>query len=93
VIRRTRAFSAAGLMIASYVFGACLWITSLLLTYELWGTIAVIIGLAVVGIGIVPVALLAALFHRTLGSRELLDLQLRGSVQGYGDNGPKFSKN
>jgi S1-C subfamily serine protease len=63
VIRKTRVFSAAGLMVASYVFGACLWITSLLLTYELWGTIAVIIGLAVLGIGIVPVALLAALFH------------------------------
>jgi hypothetical protein len=41
--RRTRGFSAAGLMVASYVFGACLWITSLLLTYELWGTIAVIL--------------------------------------------------
>jgi hypothetical protein len=63
VIRRTRGFAAAGLMVASYVFGACLWITSLLLTYELWGTIAVTIGLVVLGIGIVPVALLAALFH------------------------------
>jgi MFS family permease len=63
VIQRTRGFSAAGLLIASYVFGACLWITSLLLTYELWGTIAVVIGLVILGIGIVPVALLASLFH------------------------------
>src|ERR1700736_2508910 len=38
-------------------------LTSLLLTYELWGTTAVIIGLVLLGIGIVPVALLAALFH------------------------------
>src|SRR5262245_25542560 len=63
VIRRTRGFSAAGLMIASYVFGACLWITSLLLTWALWGGIAAFIGLIVLGIGIVPVALLAALFR------------------------------
>jgi len=63
VIPRTRGFSAAGLMIASYVFGACLWITSLLLTWALWGGIAVFIGLLVLGIGIVPVALLAALFR------------------------------
>ena len=63
VIRKTRGVSAAGLMVASYVFGACLWMTSLLLTYELWGTTAVIIGLVLLGIGIVPVALLAALFH------------------------------
>src|SRR6516225_1687774 len=63
VIRRTRGFSAAGLMIASYVFGVCLWITSLLLTWALWGGIAVFIGLIVLGIGIVPVALLATLFR------------------------------
>jgi uncharacterized protein YecT (DUF1311 family) len=63
VIRRTRGFSAAGLMIASYVFGAWLWITSLLLTWALWGGIAVFIGLLVLGIGIVQVALLAALFR------------------------------
>jgi len=29
VIRKTRGGSAAGLMVASYVFGACLWMTSL----------------------------------------------------------------
>jgi hypothetical protein len=63
LIRITQGFSAVSLMIASYVFGTCLWITSLLLTYELLGTIAVVIGLVVLGIGIVPIALLAALFH------------------------------
>jgi hypothetical protein len=63
LIRITRGFSAVGLMIASYVFGACLWITSLLLSYELWGTIAVFIGLVVFLIGIVPIALLATLFR------------------------------
>jgi len=63
LIRITRGFSAVGLMIASYVFGTCLWITSLLLTYELLGTIAVVVGLVVLGIGIVPIALLATLFH------------------------------
>jgi MFS family permease len=63
VIRKTRGFSASGLMVASYVFGGCLWITSLLLTYELWGMLAVFIGLVLLGIGIVPVALLAVLFH------------------------------
>jgi hypothetical protein len=58
LIRITQGFSAVSLMIASYVFGTCLWITSLLLTYELLGTIAVVIGLVVLGIGIVPIALL-----------------------------------
>jgi hypothetical protein len=58
LIRITQGFSAVSLMIASYVFGTCLWITLLLLTYELLGTIAVVIGLVVLGIGIVPIALL-----------------------------------
>jgi hypothetical protein len=62
LFRRTRGTAAAGLMIASYVFGAILWITALLLTYQLWGTIAVVIGLLIVGVGIVPIALLATIF-------------------------------
>lgn len=62
LFRRTRGAAAAGLMIASYVFGAILWITALLLTYQLWGTLAVIIGLLILGVGIVPIALLAAIF-------------------------------
>lgn len=62
LFRRTRGTAAALLMIASYVFGAILWITALLLTYQLWGTLAVIIGLLILGVGIVPIALLATIF-------------------------------
>lgn len=63
LFRRTRGFSVVGLMMASYVFGAVLWISSLLLTLDLWGMFAVVIGLLFFGVGIVPVAILAAIFH------------------------------
>lgn len=62
IFRRTRGFSGIGIFIASFVFGATLWIWSLLTTYTLWGGVAVFIGLIMAGVGIVPLALLATLF-------------------------------
>lgn len=61
--RATRGFSAIGFLCASYAFGFVLWIWSLLLVLDLWGMFAVVVGLLMAGIGIVPVAILAALFH------------------------------
>lgn len=36
---------------------------ALLLTFDLWGMFAVVIGILFLGVGIVPVALLAVIFH------------------------------
>jgi len=60
--RATRGFSSVSILIASYVFGATLWMFGLLLTYFTWGIVAVIIGLVFLGVGVVPIALLATLF-------------------------------
>ena len=51
------------MFIASYVFGATLWVRSLLVTYTLWGGIGLAIGLFMAGVGVVPLALLATLFN------------------------------
>ena len=59
--RATRGFSSVALLISSYVFGATLWMESLLLTLFIWGLGAVVIGLIMAGIGIVPIAILATL--------------------------------
>ena len=61
--KRTRGFSGAGLVIASYVFGATLWVWSLLLTYILWGAFALLIGLFIAGVGVLPIAMLATAFN------------------------------
>jgi hypothetical protein len=63
IFRKTRAFSGLGLFIASYVFGATLWVWGFLLTYVLWGVVALFIGLFLAGIGVVPIAMLATLFN------------------------------
>jgi hypothetical protein len=67
LIPPTRVASAIGLMIASYVFGAIMWVWGFAFTYVAWGWIAVIIGLVIMGIGVVPVAMLAALLHADWG--------------------------
>lgn len=65
--RATRHFSSVAILIASYIFGATLWMMGLLLTYFTWGVVAVIIGLVFLGIGVVPIALLATLFKGMWG--------------------------
>lgn len=63
IFRKTRGFSGLSLYISSYIFGTTLWVSAFLLTYELWGATALFIGLFMGGIGIVPIAVLATLFH------------------------------
>jgi len=62
VFRRCRRFSAIATLVDSYVFGGTLWMWALLLTLALWGTWAVVIGLFMMGVGVVPIAMLATLF-------------------------------
>ena len=63
LFKRTRAFGGFGIFAASYVFGLTLWVWSLILTFKFWGIFAVILGLFFAGVGIVPIGLLATLFH------------------------------
>ena len=60
--KKTREWSATGIYLFSYVFGLTLWFYSALIAYVLWGFLALIIGLVILGIGVLPVALLASLF-------------------------------
>ena len=63
LFKRTRYFSASLLLVASFVFGLSLWIWALILTYYIWGIAAVFIGLFLLGVGVVPIAMLATLFN------------------------------
>jgi len=63
IFRRTRAFGGGGIYLASFVFGLTLWVWSLLISYTLWGITGIVVGLLLGGIGVVPIAILATLFH------------------------------
>ena len=88
VFSSTPKFAGSGMMIASYVFGAPLWVWSLLLTYALWGGLGLFIGLFMAGVGVVPLAMLATLINAMwseLGQlASLLILAFGVRVWGYG---------
>lgn len=82
LFQKTRGFSAAGLMIAAFVFGFTLEVWSLLLTYHLWGAIAVYIGIFFFGVGVMPIAMLATVFKgmwSTFGELVLLTVLTFGT--------------
>ena len=59
IFEKTKGASAIGLVVSSFVYGLTLWFWTLLLTYLIWGTVAVFIGLFIMGIGVVPIAIIA----------------------------------
>lgn len=63
LVPRTRGIAGNGFRFVSYAYGICLWVWCLLYTLQVWGWLPVIIGLLMMGIGIMPIGLLAALLH------------------------------
>ena len=59
IIKGLRPMVGQCLVFASYVYGITLWVGSLLLTYAVWGGFAVFLGIFLMGIGVVPIAMLA----------------------------------
>ena len=72
-----RGVSAIGFMTASFAFGVILWIWGMAYTYSVWGLLGVIVGLVFLGVGVVPVAMVAALVHGDWGN---LGIFLLGAV-------------
>lgn len=63
VVPRARGVVGIILLLSSYVYGLASWIYGLLVTLALWGWIAIIIGLILGGVGVIPIGMLASLFH------------------------------
>ena len=59
----TRGFAGNGLYISSYIFGLILWVLSMAFVYIEWGLLPVILGLVVAGVGVIPIAILAAIIE------------------------------
>jgi hypothetical protein len=56
VARRTRRLSSRAIFVASYIFGATLWIDSFQVAASIWGAGGLIIGFVIVAIGLIPVS-------------------------------------
>lgn len=62
IFRKTRPFAGVGFYFGSYLFGLTLWVFSCLVCYLLWGYRALLFGLVLAGVGVLPVALVASVF-------------------------------
>ena len=63
LFQKTKGVSAIGMMISSYIYGSTLWLWSVIIVYEIWGTTIMIIGLIFMGVGVVPMAFIAVIFN------------------------------
>ena len=59
--KKTRRRARTALLLSSFLFGLTLWVYSALVAYTLWGLLGLFIGLFILGIGVVPVGIIAAL--------------------------------
>ena len=59
IFRRTRGFAGTVWFFSSFAFGLVAWLYGFALTYQLWGGLAVVVGLFFFGVGVVFLALLA----------------------------------
>ena len=63
IFRKLRPWAGLGFFYASFVFGAMLWAYSCLFAFNVWGFAGLIIGLIFAGVGVIVIALLAAVLH------------------------------
>lgn len=67
LVPRFRSVSGLIIFISSYIYGLSTWIFGLAVTLTFWGWFAVIIGVLLGGVGVVPIGLLAAGFNGQWG--------------------------
>jgi hypothetical protein len=58
--RKGRGLGGLGLSLSSYVIGFSLWVWSLIVAYSLGGVFWIIVGLLFAGVGVIPIAIVAA---------------------------------
>lgn len=62
LVARWRAMAGGGLMVASFIFGATTWMLGAFVTFAVYGFGGFVVGVLFFGVGVVPIAIFAALF-------------------------------
>jgi len=65
--KRSRGFAGLGMIVASYIFGVTTWFLGAAITFGAYGWFGLIIGLLLFGIGVVPLAIIGAIFKLQTG--------------------------
>ncbi len=84
IFRRTRMFSAIGLQAASYVFATTTWLFAFMVLSALWRLPGVIAGVVLGVVGVIPLALIAAISKGLWQPEaELISLGLMVTIGAY----------
>lgn len=59
IFRASRGAAGYGYVVASFIFGASLWLVCAGEVYQAWGTVALAIGILIIGVGVLPMAFVA----------------------------------
>ena len=70
--RKTRGAAGAGLLVTSYIFGLTTWLLGAAVTFGSFGWFGLIIGLLFLGVGVVPLAIIGAIFKLDNGGLALV---------------------
>ena len=70
--RKTRGAASVGLMVTSYIFGLTTWLLGATITFASFGWLGLIIGLLVFGVGVVPLAIIGAIFKLDNGGMAMV---------------------
>lgn len=63
ISRKARGVVGIFIYISSYIYGLQTWLAGFAVTLVFWGWFAVIVGVIMGGVGVVPIGMLAAIFH------------------------------
>jgi len=66
-LKRTRVVAGMTLLLSSLIFGLATWLIGLIATLHFWGIVPVMIGLIFLGIGVIPIGLLACAVNCSWG--------------------------
>ena len=59
IFKRTRKVTGLVILFSSYLYGITIWLISAIITFSYWGTIGLVFGLVILGIGVFPMAFFA----------------------------------
>ncbi|SRR5260221_10909986 len=60
IFRRTRGIAGGAALVGSWIAGTLVWVGCAMVTWTIWGLPALILGIFLLGIGVFPIALIAA---------------------------------
>jgi len=62
-IKKTKKFAGKGLVFSSFIFGITVWLLGAIITFSYWGIVALIIGLVLMGVGVIPMGMVACFIN------------------------------